>query len=132
MNSVNLTGRLAKDMEVKPTKNDKQMLKYSVAVTIGWGDNKKTLWVNCMQFFGFSEKYLGKKGDLIGITGELDFWEAGTEKKVQMIYCTVNRFDILSSKSVEKVQETFSGKDKTETAEKFNDASPFDDSDLPF
>ena len=77
-----------------------------------------------MQFFGFSEKYLGKKGDLIGITGELDFWEAG-EKKVQMIYSKVSKFDILQRKTVEKIQEEFSGTDVTED-------NPFSDDDIPF
>jgi single-strand DNA-binding protein len=128
MNSINLTGRLAKDMEVKPTQSGKSWLRYSIAVSIydGKAEKKeKTLWVNCSQFFGFSENYLGKKGDLIGITGELDFWEAG-EKKVQMIYAKVSKFDILQRKTVEKVQENFSGTDVT------GEVNPFDDSDLPF
>jgi len=134
MNSINVTGRLTKDMEVKPTQTGKTWLRYSIAVNIydpKAERKQKTLWVNCTQFFGFTEKYLGKKGDLIGITGELDFWEAG-EKKAQMIYVKVNKFDILQRKTVENLQDSVSGTDVSDSADKFEDANPFDNSDLPF
>ena len=75
-----LSGRLGKDAEVKTLEGGKKVMNYSVAVDIGYGDNKQTLWVECAQW---SEKtavaeYL-KKGTQVIVTGEpgIRKWEGG-------------------------------------------------------
>lgn len=75
-----LTGRLGKDAEVKTLEGGKKVMNYSVAVEIGYGENKSTLWVDCAQW---SEKtgvaeYL-KKGTQVAVTGEpgIRKWEGG-------------------------------------------------------
>ena len=44
-----LNGVLGKDAEVRTTTKSK-VINFSVAVTKGYGENKKTLWVECSKF----------------------------------------------------------------------------------
>ena len=41
MNNWNFTGNLGKNAEIKTTQNGKTICSFSVAVTSGYGDNKK-------------------------------------------------------------------------------------------
>jgi len=50
-----IVGNLGKDSEMKTADNGNTRLVFSVADTVGYGDNKKTQWVNCTLF--------GKRGD---------------------------------------------------------------------
>ena len=56
INSMIFTGNVGKDMEVRNTPNGKAIGSFSVAVSQGWGDNKKTSWVNCKMFNERAEK----------------------------------------------------------------------------
>ena len=40
-------GRLGRDSELKFTPNGKPLVKWSMAVDVGWGDNKSTQWLRC-------------------------------------------------------------------------------------
>jgi single-strand DNA-binding protein len=47
MNNLTIAGILGRDAETKTTNNGKDYTKFSVAVKDGWGENEKTLWVDC-------------------------------------------------------------------------------------
>ncbi len=87
MNSWNFTGNLGKDPELSATPKGTSMLRFSVAVTSGWGENKKTTWVNCVKFGKGCDSLADMlaKGSRVAITGEvtLEEWEAkdGTQQK---------------------------------------------------
>lgn len=49
MIALQLIGRLGKDAEVKEV-NSKKVLEFTVAVDTGYGENKKTLWVQCSKW----------------------------------------------------------------------------------
>jgi len=127
MNSINITGRLTKDMEIKESKNGRQFLRYAIAFDVGFKDNKKTVFKNCMQW-NFSEKYLAKQGDLIAITGQLDEWQTNNNK---IPFILVFSMDILRKKesatesATENVKKAFNGVEVT-------DKNPFSDDDIPF
>ena len=74
MNKVILLGNLVKDLEVTVTKNDKLVGKTTLAVNEGYGDNKKTTFVN-LSIFGERcdklQQYL-LKGTGVLIDGKLD------------------------------------------------------------
>ena len=132
MNSYNVTGRLIKDMEISQTKTGKPMAKYTIAKDIGWGDVKKTLFLNVVQFFGISEKYVGKKGDIISLTGELDYFDTEVEgKKNQRIYVKAMSFSIEHRHEPKPpVEEKFNTTDAP-GQDNFQNQNPFSD-DLPF
>lgn len=80
MNSAIFIGRLGKDCEVKTLDSGKSVINFSVAVDIGYGDKKETLWVDCAKW---GEKttvaqYL-KKGQQVAVQGEVGLrkWDGG-------------------------------------------------------
>ena len=46
MNNATFTGRVGRDSELK-NHSGSDYLKFSLAVDIGWGENKTTMWVDC-------------------------------------------------------------------------------------
>ena len=83
MNIVNITGRLAREPEVKKTQNGKSFMQNTVAVK---RDKENTDWIPVC-FWGQSADFLGqyaKKGDLIEVTGRLQ--TRSYEQNGQKIY----------------------------------------------
>lgn len=73
MLKVTLAGRVGKDAEARSTQDGTDICSFSVACDIGWGDNKRTLWVDVAKF-GKGAKGLAdyvKKGDPITVVGDL-------------------------------------------------------------
>lgn len=67
-------GRLGKDAELKFTTQGTPVANFSLAVEIGFGDRKKTLWIECAVWGKMAEAlepYL-KKGKQVAVTGEID------------------------------------------------------------
>lgn len=76
---MQIIGRLGKDAEIRDA-GGKKVLSFSVAVEDGYGDNKKTLWVDCSKW---GEKtaiaeYL-TKGTQVWVAGDpgIRTWENG-------------------------------------------------------
>lgn len=73
MNTGTFAGYLGRDAEMRSTPSGKQVLNYSVAVSVGFGDKKETLWVACAQWGTNGEKlapYL-VKGTAVCISGDV-------------------------------------------------------------
>lgn len=73
MNSFNGIGRIGRDAAVRDTSNGKVVTGWPLAIDVGWGENKVTLWIDCALWGDRGEKvapYL-TKGSKIGVTGEL-------------------------------------------------------------
>lgn len=67
-------GRIGKDAELRQTKEKTAVSNFSLAVEVGWGERKKTLWLDCALWGKQAEsltQYL-LKGKMIAILGELD------------------------------------------------------------
>lgn len=85
MNSVNITGRVGQDIELRYTPAGKAVCNVNLAVEEGFGDNKKTIWLDVTIWDKQAEtaqKYV-HKGDMVGITGRLsqDEWDDKTTGK---------------------------------------------------
>ncbi|RUR26804.1 single-stranded DNA-binding protein [Vreelandella andesensis] len=74
MNVFTGIGRIGRDVEVRSTQNGTAVAGFPVAVDVGYGDNKSTLWLDCALFGKRAEggvvQYL-TKGQQVGVTGEL-------------------------------------------------------------
>ena len=50
MNKICISGRLVKDCEMRFTQNNKAVTRFTIANDIGFGENKKTNFVNIVLF----------------------------------------------------------------------------------
>lgn len=67
-------GRIGKDAELRSTNDGKPVSNFSLAVEVGWGERKKTLWIACTLWGKQAEsltQYL-TKGKTVAIMGELN------------------------------------------------------------
>lgn len=94
-------GSLGRNAEVK-TFGDNKVTKFSVANNTGYGDKKKTVWVDCDLWGNRGEKlanYL-MKGQSVLIYGEIELHEYqakdGSNKAV--LRCRVNDLELIGSK----------------------------------
>jgi len=138
MNIFNFTGNLGKDSEVKQTAKS-SLCKFSVAVTSGYGDNKKTTWISCLLWGKRAEGALPgylTKGAQVAITGELslDEWEH-EGKKYSQVSVNVSSLDLIGGKQEPRQQQP-----STASQQQVQEANPqaqpagFDDfdDDIPF
>jgi len=77
--NVTVVGSLGRDPEVKSTPTGKKVANFSVAVDQGFGDAKKTEWVNIVvweKLAELTERFL-KKGKTVALSGTLQTrsWE---------------------------------------------------------
>lgn len=84
LNKSIIQGRLTKEVELKTTANDISVCSFTLANDTGYGDNKKTNFINCVAWRGTAEllsKYV-KKGQMIIISGSLQVrtWEKDGKK----------------------------------------------------
>jgi single-strand DNA-binding protein len=74
LNSCSFTGRLVRDAEKKVIPTGSTLVSFDIANNIGWGDNKKVLYVT-VNMWGKSGEgvypYL-KKANPVAVTGELE------------------------------------------------------------
>ena len=79
MNCLNATGRLGRDPETRFTQGGKAVTSLAIAIDSGWGDNKKTTWLNAA-LWGRDGQEHGlvqhlSKGSQVAVTGEITLEE---------------------------------------------------------
>lgn len=135
MNSINLIGRITKELELRTTPSDKKVCEFSIAVNrIG---TDKTDFINCQVWGKQAEnltKYQGK-GNLIGVTGSLnvDTYEVEGQRRYKT-YVVANNIEYLSAKTSE---DTIKEEPKEQPKEEdpfasFGQSIEITDDDLPF
>jgi single-strand DNA-binding protein len=114
MNIWNFTGNIGKDGELKYTNSGEPVCSFSVAVSSGYGDKKKTTWANCSLFgkaaSGSLPEYL-KKGTQVAVSGELtlDEWQAPDGSQRQALKVRVVSIDLIGSKVPSAHQQDYRG-----------------------
>ena len=77
MNVFTFSGRVGQEPELKSTQSGEKVLGFSIANDVGFGDRKKTQWIECSYWGKRAEsvsRYI-KKGDKIAVSGELQLIE---------------------------------------------------------
>lgn len=101
MNNISIIGRMGKDVEVSTSQGKGTTIgKFSVGVTRKF-DKTITDWFNCVAFGKTAEiieQYV-KKGNQIGIVGEIQFGSYDNKEGVKVYTTTlmVNSFDFVGS-----------------------------------
>lgn len=73
MNHGTFAGRIGRDGEMRATPNGKEVCNFSVGVSVGYGEKKETLWVDCA-LWGERAKKLAPyltKGTAITVSGDV-------------------------------------------------------------
>ena len=105
MNSVLLIGRITKDLELRTTKNNKEVCEFSLAVNrFGEGTDFITCLVYGTQAANLC-KYQGK-GSQIAVSGSLrvDSWDDEKGQRKYKTYVLVNNIEYLGTKKDENAQ----------------------------
>ena len=102
LSSYAFTGRLGADAQVKKTPNGKTYMEMSVAVTTGYGDYKKTLWIKVKQWGERVNNIVNifTKGALISACGEpsINEWDGKDGLHHANLEVNCMNVQILSSK----------------------------------
>lgn len=102
MNIWNFTGNLGKDAEVKYLPSGEPICTFSVAVTSGYGDKKKTTWAGCAIFGKQAASALPTyltQGTSVAVSGEitLDEWQGQDGTKQKSLKVNVLKIDLIGS-----------------------------------
>ena len=129
MNIFNCTARLGKDAEVRVTQSGTAVCSFTGAVDSGYGDKKKTTWVNFVLFGKRAEGNLPQylvKGAQIAVSGELsmDEWEKDGQKN-KMLKCAVQSLDLIGAKEAASPSAAKAAPKAAEPQEDFEDDIPF-------
>ena len=102
LNKVIMIARLTRDAEFK-TIGETNIASFSIAYSTGYGDKKKSNYIDCVAFGKTAEvvKNYTKKGSQIGIEGsiEQDSWDGQDGKKNYKTKIRIASLQLLGSKS---------------------------------
>jgi single-strand DNA-binding protein len=110
--NVTVIGSLGKDPEIRSTGSGKKVANFTVAVDQGFGDSKKTEWVNVLaweKLADLAEKFL-KKGKQVALSGTLQTssWDdkaTGQKKyKTEVVARDITFMDSASPKAERQTQ----------------------------
>jgi single-strand DNA-binding protein len=111
LNNITVTGRLGADAVVKTTPNGKYIMEVPIAVNIGYGDYRKTIWFKVKQFGERVNNIVGlfTKGSLVAVSGEFDTdeWTGKDSVEHKDLVIKASSLNLLYQKADEsKPQET--------------------------
>lgn len=100
LNSITPGGNIGNDMEVRYTPSGKAIGSFSLAVTNGYGDNKRVMWITCLVFGERAEKLAPhiRKGGKIVVSGRLDVrqYDRNDGTKGTAVEVAVNEFEFMN------------------------------------
>lgn len=102
INTVTLLGRLVADPELRHTSNDTAVTSFTLAVDAGWGEHKRTDFIDCVAWKNTAEflcQYFAK-GRKIAVTGSIQTrtYEDKQGNKRKSTEIMVNSVDFADSK----------------------------------
>jgi single-strand DNA-binding protein len=134
MNNLNCIGRVGKDAVLRNAGGE-PVAGFSVAMDAGYGDKKTTVWLDCSLWGKRAEKVYQfiKKGDRIGVTGELSTREHDGKTYLTLRVADVTLLGEKKAESEPRWQEERPAQvvPRPEAATRSSD-SPFPDDDIPF
>ena len=130
MLSLMIAGNTGKDAEYKTTSNS-EFCSFSVAVNVGYGDNKTTQWVEVTKWGKGSQGLSGilRKGSRVAVTGELSMREHNGKTYLQ---CRADNVTILSTPEVSGADRDKQHRDNLGGGQPSGGGYDDLDSDIPF
>lgn len=109
LNVWTFTGRLGRDADQKYLPNGTAVTEFSVAVDVGFGENKSTIWPRCAMFGDRGAKvaqYL-VKGQQVAVSGEVKMreWKNNNGETKTSLEVRVSELDLIGSKGDGEARE---------------------------
>ena len=131
LNVWSFTGRLGRDAEIRYLPSGTQVLGFSVAVEVGYGDKKTTIWTSCSLFGergGKLVQYL-TKGKQVAVSGEINLrdvqdQDGGNRSTLEV---RVDKVEMIGKRDDAGPRQEPQKRDPTKPQ-----AQSFDDDDIPF
>ena len=128
MFSATITGRLARDPEMKQTSAG-ELCKFSIATDHGFGEKKITTWVSCV-VFGKQASRAGEwlfKGGRVCVSGSayVNEWTNKDGVKVKDLTLDVREFESLDRRDAQRDEQPARRRSAPE-------AAPLEEEDIPF
>lgn len=139
MNKVILRGRITQDLELRTTINNKAVVRFTLAVNEGYGEDQRTNFINCEVWNGKAEtlyKYCEKGSPLLleGCIRTESYEQDGQKRYVTKV--VVQNYEFLDSKkskeSTEECSESAENSVEESISSIYTDAVELNDEDLPF
>lgn len=124
MLKVIIAGRLGRNAEHRRTQDGTDICSFPVACDVGWGDNKRTLWLDVAKFGKGAEglsKHL-RKGDAVSVVGDLTTRE---HEGKTYLNCRADEITLQGSPNKGGNQSQDSGQ-RQQTPVDLDDEIPFD------
>ena len=130
MNVFTFSGRLGSDAEVRYTASGTAVCSFVVANDTGYGDNKKTQWIDCVLFGKRAEGGLPQhltKGAHVVVSGEvtLNTYAKRDGSQGASLQVRVNDVDLIGRKGEQRQQREPAQQPASEPAADFDDDIPF-------
>ncbi len=136
INKVILMGRLTREPELRHLETDKSVCGFTIAIDNGYGDNKRTDFVNCLAWNKTAEfvtKYF-TKGKMIIVIGRITTrsWETQDGKRAYATEVVANEVNFGESKTSPQLNTPQTAA-QPPMQDDDDDFTPLDeDDDLPF
>lgn len=127
MLNLALAGTLGRDAEYKESQSGKGRCQFSVAVNIGYGENKQTVWIDVTRW-GEGARGLSnllRKGTKVAVNGELSMREHNGKTYLQ---CRADNVTLMGSAGDRKPVDP----NNQELRKEFAPQTDYDDSEVPF
>lgn len=136
MNIFTATANLGRDAEVRHTATGTAIASFPIAISSGYGDNKKTTWVRCSLFGKRAEggliQYL-KKGTQVAVSGEISLNEYERDgQQRSSLELRVNEIDLIGGRQSEPVNNTPQPASSSAGPDYGGDSDYYDDDRIPF
>lgn len=135
-NILAFAGNLGGDAEVRYTPNGSAVLQFSVAMSSGYGDKKKTDWVRVSMWGKVAESSLKdflKKGTAVFVSGEcsINVYQGNDGLMKASLNMNAHAVDLVGKKQESSAPQTAQQATAPPAQQGDNSAPPYDD-DIPF
>lgn len=126
MLNLNLAGNLGRDAEHKTTQSGQELCSFAVAVNVGYGENKSTVWVDVTRWGKGAEGLarILRKGSKVAVCGELSTREHNGKTYLQ---CRADNVTIQGTPDggERPAKQSAGGSDWGQSAPDLDDEIPF-------
>lgn len=140
MNKVILKGRITQDLELRTTTSGKSVVRFTLAVNKGYGEDQRTDFINCEVWNKLAEnlhKYCSKGSSLL-LEGSIrvESFDGQDGQKRYVTKVLVQSYEFLDSKkskeSTEECRESVENSVEESVSSIYADDLELSDEDLPF